>query len=103
MVADLDGPRCGAARQRSEARLSDGLVYGKQGIERRRVGVAGERHLTEDVRQLAEEDAGAGVSTFHLIDEDRLVILHSTSSQHQTNRCTNISYTHLTLLLIDSS
>ena len=77
VVTDLDGPRRGGARQRSQPRLSHRLVDGQQGLQRRRVRVAGHRHLTQDVRQLTEEDASAGVPTIHLVDKHWLVILHS--------------------------
>ena len=78
MVSDVDRPRRGGARQRSEPGRSDRLVYGEQGLQCGWVRVAGERHLTEDVRQATEEDRRAAVSTPHLIHEQRLVLLAHT-------------------------
>jgi len=86
VVMDLDGPRRGGARQRPQPRLSHRLVDGQQGVERCWVGVAGERHLTEDAGKLAEEDTSARVPTFHLVHERRLVILHKTISNMTKQR-----------------
>ena len=75
VVSDADGPGRGGARQRSEPGRADGLVNGQEGLQGGRVRVAGERHLTQDVRQATEEDGRAGVPTAHLLHERRLVLL----------------------------
>jgi len=76
VMADADRPRCRGARRRSQARRPHRLVDGEQGVERGRVGVTRARHLAEDVWQTTEEDGRASVSTPHLADERRLVLLH---------------------------
>ena len=86
MVTDFDGPRRRAACQRPQPRLSHRLVDGQQGVERGRVGVAGQRHLTEDAGQLTEEHASTRVSTLHLVHERRLVILYAATSGNKEYR-----------------
>jgi len=80
----FDWPRRRHTRPRCEARLSDGLVDGQQGVQGGRVRVAGQRHLTEYCRQLTEEDASAGMAILHLVDKHRFVRLHNHITTHST-------------------